>query len=166
QLLAGELRGCTQISRVAPSVRREELGRKRVQVRLVAGRDLQHGGFDLDEIPRREIIAHRGGDASAREQQRPAIGVGIGVPEGPCARHGFAQTARRGPENRWNSRGGSLWCAPESASRPRPGVRHEETSPVKVIASSLRRGKLVDISGKLYVILSAENIHPGKGTPV
>jgi elongation factor P len=37
---------------------------------------------------------------------------------------------------------------------------------VKVIASSLRRGNIVDIDGKLYVILSAENIHPGKGTPV
>jgi elongation factor P len=37
---------------------------------------------------------------------------------------------------------------------------------VKVIASSLRKGNIVDIGGKLYVILSAENIHPGKGTPV
>jgi elongation factor P len=37
---------------------------------------------------------------------------------------------------------------------------------VKVIASSLRKGNIVDKDGKLYVILSAENIHPGKGTPV
>jgi len=37
---------------------------------------------------------------------------------------------------------------------------------VKVIASSLRKGNVVDIDDKLYVILSAENIHPGKGTPV
>jgi elongation factor P len=37
---------------------------------------------------------------------------------------------------------------------------------VKVIASSLRKGNIVDIDDKLYVILSAENIHPGKGTPV
>lgn len=37
---------------------------------------------------------------------------------------------------------------------------------MKVIASSLRKGNIVDIDGKLYVILSAENIHPGKGTPV
>jgi elongation factor P len=40
----------------------------------------------------------------------------------------------------------------------------EET--VKVIASSLRKGNIVDLDGKLYVILTAENIHPGKGTPV
>jgi elongation factor P len=37
---------------------------------------------------------------------------------------------------------------------------------VKVIASSLRKGNVVEKDGKLYVILFAENIHPGKGTPV
>jgi elongation factor P len=37
---------------------------------------------------------------------------------------------------------------------------------VKVIASSLRKGNVVDKDGKLYVILTVENIHPGKGTPV
>jgi elongation factor P len=37
---------------------------------------------------------------------------------------------------------------------------------VKVAASSLRKGSVVDIDGKLYVVLKAENIHPGKGTPV
>jgi elongation factor P len=37
---------------------------------------------------------------------------------------------------------------------------------VKVIASSLRKGNVVDIAGKLYVVMKAENIHPGKGTPV
>jgi elongation factor P len=37
---------------------------------------------------------------------------------------------------------------------------------LRVAASSLRKGSVVDIDGKLYVILTAENIHPGKGTPV
>lgn len=37
---------------------------------------------------------------------------------------------------------------------------------MKVQASSLRKGAVVDIDGKLYVVLSMENIHPGKGTPV
>jgi elongation factor P len=36
---------------------------------------------------------------------------------------------------------------------------------VKVIASSLRKGNIVDLDGKLYVVLSAESFHPGKGTP-
>jgi elongation factor P len=47
-------------------------------------------------------------------------------------------------------------------ARPRP----QGSRSVKVIASSLRKGNVVDMDGKLYVILSAENIHPGKGTPV
>lgn len=37
---------------------------------------------------------------------------------------------------------------------------------MKVIASSLRKGNIVEIEGKLYAVVSAENIHPGKGTPV
>ena len=37
---------------------------------------------------------------------------------------------------------------------------------MKVAASSLRKGAVVDMEGKLYVVLTAENIHPGKGTPV
>jgi elongation factor P len=36
---------------------------------------------------------------------------------------------------------------------------------VKVIASSLRKGNVVEMDGKLYVVLSATNFHPGKGTP-
>ena len=36
---------------------------------------------------------------------------------------------------------------------------------MKVIACSLRKGNVVEIDGKLYVVLTAENIHPGKGTP-
>ncbi|WP_298497681.1 elongation factor P [uncultured Maritimibacter sp.] len=36
---------------------------------------------------------------------------------------------------------------------------------MKVIASSLRKGNVVDIDGRLCVVLKAENFHPGKGTP-
>jgi elongation factor P len=36
---------------------------------------------------------------------------------------------------------------------------------VKVIASSLRKGNIVEADGKLYVVLNAESFHPGKGTP-
>lgn len=36
---------------------------------------------------------------------------------------------------------------------------------MKVIASSLRKGNVVDLDGRLYVVLKAENFHPGKGTP-
>lgn len=37
---------------------------------------------------------------------------------------------------------------------------------VSVIASSVRKGAVIEKDGKLYVVLRAENIHPGKGTPV
>jgi elongation factor P len=50
--------------------------------------------------------------------------------------------------------------------RVRRPHQFKELSPVKVIASSLRKGNIVDVDGRLYVILTAENIHPGKGTPV
>ena len=36
---------------------------------------------------------------------------------------------------------------------------------MKVIASSLRKGNIVEVDGKLYVVLNAESFHPGKGTP-
>jgi elongation factor P len=40
------------------------------------------------------------------------------------------------------------------------------TSVAKVIASSVRKGNVLEIDGKLCVVMKAENIHPGKGTPV
>ena len=36
---------------------------------------------------------------------------------------------------------------------------------MKVIASSLRKGNIVELDNKLYVVLNAESFHPGKGTP-
>jgi elongation factor P len=36
---------------------------------------------------------------------------------------------------------------------------------VKVIASSLRKGNVVEKDSQLYIVLNAESFHPGKGTP-
>lgn len=36
---------------------------------------------------------------------------------------------------------------------------------MRVIASSVRKGNILDIEGKLYLVLVAESFHPGKGTP-
>ena len=36
----------------------------------------------------------------------------------------------------------------------------------RVIASSVRKGNVLEIDGKLCTVLKADNIHPGKGTPV
>jgi elongation factor P len=35
-----------------------------------------------------------------------------------------------------------------------------------VIASNVRKGNVIEKDGKLYIVVTAENIHPGKGTPV
>ncbi len=37
---------------------------------------------------------------------------------------------------------------------------------MKVSANQLRAGQVVEVDGKLYAILKADNIQPGKGTPV
>jgi elongation factor P len=52
------------------------------------------------------------------------------------------------------------------AETARPYVTTTFEEAVKVIASSLRKGNIVEIDGKLGVIAATENIHPGKGTPV
>jgi elongation factor P len=62
---------------------------------------------------------------------------------------------------------------PETASiaaKPACPVRNAAKtlgkSALRVIASSIRKGNVIEQDGKLYVVISAENIHPGKGTPV
>jgi elongation factor P len=62
---------------------------------------------------------------------------------------------------------------PETASLalPQPGsersrARKSGKTALRVIASSIRKGNVIEQDGKLYVVLTAENIHPGKGTPV
>src|SRR3979411_1670466 len=56
-----------------------------------------------------------------------------------------------------------------AAGRPRSDRSRPRNSgkvALKVIASSIRKGNVIEQDGKLYVVLTAENIHPGKGTPV
>ena len=36
---------------------------------------------------------------------------------------------------------------------------------MRIIASNVRKGNVLDMEGKLYVVLSAESFFPGKGTP-
>ena len=55
-------------------------GGEGVQVRLVAGADLQGGGVDLDEVAVCQPAAQGGLDAVARQKHRPAVGMAGGVP--------------------------------------------------------------------------------------
>src|SRR6201992_1559005 len=48
----------------------------------------------------------------------------------------------------------------------RPKARNSGKTALRVIASSIRKGNIIEQDGKLYVVVSAENIHPGKGTPL
>src|SRR3979490_532337 len=56
----------------------------------------------------------------------------------------------------------------KASGRPCPErsrARISGKTALKVIASSIRKGNVIEQDGKLYVVLTAENIHPGKGTP-
>jgi elongation factor P len=57
---------------------------------------------------------------------------------------------------------GAAGRPPTSGCRAKPSGK----TALRVIASSIRKGNVIEQDGKLYVVVSAENIHPGKGTPV
>jgi elongation factor P len=47
-----------------------------------------------------------------------------------------------------------------------PCPEHQGFRPVpRIIASSVRKGNVIDLDGRLYVVISAESFFPGKGTP-
>ena len=52
-----------------------------------------------------------------------------------------------------------------SASVPATSCFFLKVNPVRVIASSVRKGNIIEKDGQLYAVLSAESFHPGKGTP-
>ena len=66
QFLSCEFRRGTQIKRRPLPARPDQVGGEGVQVGLVAGRDLQGGGFHFDEIAPGKPGPHGGGNAPAR----------------------------------------------------------------------------------------------------
>ena len=160
ELLAGEFRRGAQIKPRRRAVRRHERGGEGMQMGLVARGNLQGAGLDLDEIPRRKPGAQRRHDAAARQQCRPPVGVDVASPEGRGGGRGFRHVLVRGEaEEICGDRAQDRYGAPLIQ-------RQNVEVTVKVIASSLRKGNIVEVDGKLGVIVSVENIHPGKGTPV
>jgi elongation factor P len=147
-----------------------------MEMGLVSRRDLKHAGFHLDETGCREPVPTRSGDGATRGQKRPAILMAISVPP---RRRKIGQFHDRQPTRRANVGRGPLASAsqismlqPETAPPPEPPspdrLRNRTLGifSVRVIASSIRKGNVIEQNGQLYVVLSAENIHPGKGTPV
>src|SRR6201986_2038 len=82
---------------------------------------------------------------AALHQHRAAVGMGLGAPPGHLRSFD--------------------WPAIAPAKLPSIAV-FERFSVVSVIASSVRKGNVLEKDGKLYLVITAENIHPGKGTPV
>jgi elongation factor P len=166
------------MERHARPVGGDEFGGEGVEMGLVARRPLQDRGFDLDEVACLEVAAQCREDAPPRPQEWLPVGMDIRHPPGRGLRHresyrvalrGAGEAAPAAPKMLARGRRISMLRASNpagsafAAARPMTGRR---ISPVKVIASSLRKGNIVELEGKLYVILTAENIHPGKGTPV
>src|ERR1700687_5401184 len=127
-----------------------------MQMGLVAGRDLQRSGLHLDEIALTEPSPYGCGNPPPRQQHGPAVGMGVGVPERGACPHIDLNEIDGWKD--WHRAPRSVWWGPKPAPISRIPI-------VKVIASSLRKGTIVDLDGKLYVVLNAENFHPGKGTP-
>jgi hypothetical protein len=82
KLFAGKFRRGVQLKRGPGAARRDRLGGKTVQMRLIARRDLQRRAFDFRESPIRKIAPYGIAHAPARRQQWPAIGMDGGVPPG------------------------------------------------------------------------------------
>jgi elongation factor P len=57
-------------------------------------------------------------------------------------------------------------AANSRAKQHSQNLKRENKSVVKVIASGVRKGNVIEHEdGKLYIVLKAESMHPGKGTP-
>src|SRR4029078_14434 len=56
--------------------------------------------------------------------------------------------------------------APQTAMHGLADGQKFRKTALKVIASSIRKGNIIEQDGKLYVVITAKNIHPGTGTPV
>ena len=103
-------------------------------------------------------------DPAARQQERPAARRARRVNQkGGLIAHIYLSAAA------WRETTG-IPRQDQYGARPKPRPRcgpptQSRIVIVKVIASSLRKGNVVENDGKLYVVLTAENFHPGKGTP-
>jgi elongation factor P len=157
QLFHGEFGRGVEIAPGGSPVGSDKFGREAVEMRLVARRDLQDRGVHLDESLSLEIAAQRRDDPVPRHKQRPPVGVAVFGPEGQGLVGSFGLH-----EYRWRSAAKSSICPPGCGDRP---THNRGKRALKVIASQVRKGNVLEADGQLYVVLSAENFHPGKGTP-
>ena len=76
QLLAREFGRGAQVELLTRSRGRDEIRSEGVQMGFVSRRAGQNRCFDLNEIPRGEVLADGGHHSIARQQKRPAVGLG------------------------------------------------------------------------------------------
>src|SRR5438105_4306288 len=126
QFLGGELRRRPQIARRAGAVAAGQFGAWRMQMRLVARRDLQDGGLDLGKTLLVEPGPHRPGDRTSRHQE----GLSIGVPRRRPPWRGLVDVCHQ----QWfrTGRHGSAPTEPINAFR-------ESTNTIDIIRLSLDR---------------------------
>ena len=79
QFLAGKFRGCVQVAPRGRTIRLDKLGRKGMEMGLVAGRNRERCAVHLEEVTRGEPLADPRHDAIPGQQKGPAVGVAGGV---------------------------------------------------------------------------------------
>ena len=165
QLLAGKFRRGAQIARSRARRRGDEIGREGVKMGFVArARPSATAVSTSMKSVRGEILPHGAGDARAA----PAGTARGRRGRARLARHCAAPLSPAARLRKSLANGGRIsMVRPDIRSVPQPSrpLHNRGTPAVKVIASSLRKGNIVELDGKLYVVLNAESFHPGKGTP-
>src|SRR5262249_3550759 len=131
-----------------------------MQVGLIAGRKDQHRSFNFDKLALGKKLPQGRLDLRAAYKQWPPIFMA-----------GAQSREHKGLRNLlWSplANGARISMVRTSCAQAQHSVlrSHDQgIRNVKVIASSLRKGNIVEVDGKLYVVLNAESFHPGKGTP-
>jgi hypothetical protein len=82
ELLAGEFRRGVEVERSARSIGPERLRGEGMEMRLVAGRDLQGSRIHLHELAPGEEASQRRLNPVARQQERAAVGMDMRRPPG------------------------------------------------------------------------------------
>jgi elongation factor P len=139
-----------------------------VEVGFVAGRNLQCGTFDFGKAVRLEVPAKSRFYAVAGQQEWPAVGMSFGRPPGRNGYHAApvpVVASWRGRPWLLSPRANSATAAPRLRTCVWVPFCIKEFRVVSVIASNVRKGNIIEKNGELYVVLTAENFHPGKGTP-
>ena len=89
QLLAGEFRRRMQVKPARRAIWPDKVRPESGDMGLVAGRDLQNGGLDLDEVPRGEARPPAGHHSRPRQQGGPPVLVDAPAPPGRGRRAGI-----------------------------------------------------------------------------